>query len=154
MQQLLSLINVLSSKIEQQEKINVDVSSVSVGWHIAHSTIVIKQIVEQLEKSDPATYKWKFSLPRFIVFFMNKIPRGKGKAPQSVQVDDNFTIESLKKYITLAQEKAKMLNDMDAEKNFLHPYFGMLNVKSTIKFLQIHSNHHIQIIDDVINATK
>ncbi len=154
MQQLFLLIDDLSNKIEQHEKINATVSSATVGWHIAHSTIVIKQIVEQLEKSDGTAYKWKFSMPRFIVFLMNKIPRGKGKAPQSVQVDDNFTIEILKKYIAVAQQKAKMFVGMDERKNFQHPYFGMLNVKSTIKFLKIHTKHHIQIIEDVIGVTN
>ncbi len=154
MQKLFSLIDELSNKIEQHEKINSKISSASVGWHIAHSTIVVKQIVEQLEKSDPAVYKWKFSMPRSIVFLMNKIPRGKGKAPKSVQVEDNFTIERLKKFIDIAQEKATMLDGMDDKKNFQHPYFGMLHVKSTLKFLLIHTNHHIQIIDDVIKASK
>jgi hypothetical protein len=154
MEKLSSIIDELSSKIDQYEKINAKISSASVGWHIAHSTIVIKQIVEQLEKSEPATYKWKFSMPRLIVFLMNKIPRGKAKAPKSVQVDDNFTIEILKKYIDVAKEKVKLLDSMDSKKNFLHPYFGMLRTKSTLKFLLIHTNHHLQIIDDAIKASK
>jgi hypothetical protein len=154
MQQLSSIIDELSSKIKQHEKINSAVSLASVGWHIAHSTIVIKQIIEQLEKSDPAVYKWKFSMPRLVVFLMNKIPRGKGKAPKSVLVDDKFTIETLKKYITVAREKVKLLDSFNPKKNFQHPYFGMLHVKSTLKFLLIHTNHHMQIIDDVINAAK
>lgn len=154
MQELSKLIDELGNKIEQHEKINTIVSSVTVGWHIAHSTLVIKQIVEQLEKSDTTAYKWKFNIPRFVVFLSNKIPRGKGKAPKSVQVNDSVSKESLKRYIATAKESANSLKDMSAKKHFKHPYFGTLNVKSTFKFLQIHTSHHIQIIEDVINTLK
>jgi hypothetical protein len=153
MEKLTVLFDELATKIEYHQKINPAVSSASVGWHIAHTTLAAKQIIEQLEKSDPANYKWKFSTPRFFVFLMNKIPRGKGKAPKSVQVEEGFTIDILNSYIAIVQDKVKILDTMDAKKNFLHPYFGMLNLKATIKTLLIHTNHHIKIIDDIIKKS-
>lgn len=150
MKKLLILFDELATKVEYHEKINPAISSASVGWHIAHATLAAKQIIEQLEKSDPANYRWKFNTPRFFVFLMNKIPRGKGKAPKSVQVEEDFTVDSLNRDITLIHEKVKILDTMDIKKNFLHPYFGMLHLKSTIKTLQIHTNHHIGIINDII----
>lgn len=154
MENLSALFDELTTKIEFHEKINAAVSSASVGWHIAHTTLAAKQIIEQLEKSDPANYKWKFNTARFFVFLMNKIPRGKGKAPKSVQVEECFTIDSLNRYITIIQEKVKVLDTMEAKKNFLHPYFGMLHSKATVKTLLIHTNHHIKIINDIIKDAK
>jgi hypothetical protein len=153
MKKLSALFDYLATKIEYHQKINPTVSSASVGWHIAHTTLAAKQIIEQLEKSDPASYKWKFNSPRFFVFLMNKIPRGKGKAPKSVQIEEGFTIDSLNSFIAVIQEKVKMLSTMEAKKNFIHPYFGMLHLKATIKTLLIHTNHHIKIIDDIIKKS-
>jgi hypothetical protein len=153
MKKLSALFDELGTKIKYHEKINPAVSSASVGWHIAHTTLAAKQIIEQLEKSDSANYKWKFNTPRFFVFLMNKIPRGKGKAPKSVQVEDGFTKDNLNMYITIIQDKVKVLEAMDVKKNFIHPYFGMLNLKATIKTLLIHTNHHIRIIDDIIKKS-
>jgi hypothetical protein len=150
MEKLSALFDELATKIEYHEKINPIVSSASVGWHIAHATLAGKQIIEQLEKSEPANYKWKFNKARFFVFLMNKIPRGKAKAPKSVQIDEGFTKESLNNYIAIIQQKIKVLNEMDNKKNFIHPFFGMLNLKETIKTLEIHTNHHIKIIYDII----
>jgi hypothetical protein len=149
MKKLSALFDELTTKIEFHEKINPAVSLASVGWHIAHTTLAAKQIIEQLEKSDPANYKWKFNTARFFVLLMNKIPRGKGKAPKSIQVEDSFTMEDLKRYVILAKAKVATLQEMASRKNFLHPYFGMLHLKSTIKMLKIHTNHHIQIINDI-----
>jgi hypothetical protein len=153
MKKLSALFDELATKIEYYEKINPAVSSASIGWHIAHTTLAAKQIIEQLEKSDPTNYKWKFNTPRFFVFLINKIPRGKGKAPKSVQVEEGFTKDNLNMYITIIQDKIKVLDTMDAKKNFIHPYFGMLHLKGTIKTLLIHTNHHIQIINDIINKS-
>jgi hypothetical protein len=150
MESLSELIDKLSAQVKYHDKINTTISSASVGWHIAHSTLVIKQIIEQLEKSDSTNYKWKFNTPRFFVFLMNKIPRGKGKAPKAVQIDEVFTVESLHKYLIGIKEKTLILSGLDKNKNFTHPYFGMLNLKHTIKTLQIHTKHHIEIINDIV----
>jgi hypothetical protein len=154
MKNLSKLFDELATKIEHFEKINLAVSSATVGWHIAHTTLAAKKIIEQLEKSDPANYKWKFNSPRFFVFLMKKIPRGKAKAPKSVQIEEGFTIDSLNMYIDFIKTKVKILDTMDSKNNFLHPYFGMLNLKATIKTLLIHTNHHIKIINDIIKKVS
>jgi hypothetical protein len=154
MDNLENLIDTLSIKVTDFEKINTKISSVSVGWHIAHSTLVIKQIIEQLEKSDIKDYKWEFNLSRFFVFSLNKIPRGKGKAPKSVQIEDDFTIENLKKYLEIAKSKVIQINTLQNNSYFTHPFFGKLNLKASKKMLQIHTKHHIKIIEDIIIGNK
>ena len=71
----------LYNYVEQEYQLNTAVSSVNVGWHIEHSSLVIIKIVESISKSDLKKYKWKFNIKRSFVFFLEKFPRGKAKAP-------------------------------------------------------------------------
>ena len=154
MEKLKTLLMILESKIGKSEQINLQVSKSSVGWHIEHTLLAINVIITGLKNSNPSEYKWKFNLSRLFVFTINKIPRGKGKAPDRVQPKTIFTTESLKNHLTLTQDKLTELNNLKANQYIDHPIFGNLNLKSTIKFLHIHTNHHIEIIVDIIKVQK
>lgn len=150
MQNLSSLLSHLQSQIPNHQKQNASISQSNVGWHIEHSLMVIINITEVLKKSDPANYKWKFSLARSYVYTFNKIPRGRGKAPKSVQPKDDITVETLNSNLAKAELKIQELKKLHPKSNFVHPYFGMLNLKQTIKFLNLHTEHHLKIINDIV----
>ena len=124
------ILVILCSKINDLDRKNTNVSKSSVGWHIEHSLKTIDLIITACKKSDPSTYQWKFKLNRFLILdVLQKIPRGKGKAPKVVQPE----------------------GDMHENCYFFHPYFGNLNKKATEKFLALHTNHHLKIIEDICN---
>jgi hypothetical protein len=150
MDKLSELLNELESKIPKQELINQTISKSSVGWHIEHTLLTINLIIRALKKSNQNDYKWKFNFPRVLVFSMNNIPRGGAKSPKAVQPKNNFNTESLKNHINIATERIKELSSLKKDNFFEHPVFGNLNLKPTIKFLEIHTNHHIKIINDII----
>ena len=135
---------------ESFEKVNLSFSEGSVGWHIAHSCLVITSIINVLSASNPAEYTSKFNWKKSIIFFTNKIPRGKGKAPERVKPRESPTKDSLLLQINEAKQKIELLNNINANAYFEHPYFGKLNLKETQKFLHIHNNHHSKIIKDII----
>jgi hypothetical protein len=154
MDKLSELLNELESRIPNQELINQTISKSSVGWHIEHILLTINLIVRALKNSKPNDYKWKFNFPRVLVFSMNNIPRGRAQSPRAVQPKNNFNVESLKKHIDFAAERIKELSSLKTDNFFEHPVFGNLNLKPTIKFLEIHTKHHIKIINDIIKSTK
>ena len=152
MNRLTALVNELETKIRHSEKMNHAVSKSSVGWHIQHSLLVASQIITAVEKSNPADYRPKFSMPKFIVYALNKIPRGKAKAPESVMPKETFNIDELNKDFQLLKARLAVLNTLQPNNYFKHPYFGNLNLKATVKMLKLHTKHHINIINDIIKG--
>lgn len=151
MEKISRLLNELEAAIPLAEKKSPLISQANVGWHIEHSLLVIHAVLDSLRRSDPALYKWKFSMPRIFVYSFGTIPRGRGKAPAIVQ--PNGTCEPAKLYeaIKTAKEKWEGLDKLPANSFFKHPYFGHLNVKPTRRFLAIHTEHHLKIIREIIN---
>lgn len=151
MQTLQNLISQLESKIPFHKKINPSVSNSTVGWQIEHSLKTIHQILQVVKASNPAEYQWKFNKSKLFISILGFIPRGKAKAPKAVLPDENISEESL----LLSLQKVKLaLQEWDSfDKNcyFPHPYFGKLNKKSTEWFLNLHTNHHLKIVNDICN---
>lgn len=150
MKQLEEAVSLLTSFIPRYEISNTRVSQASAGWHIAHSLLVINSIVSALQKSDPADFKRSFSLPRLYVWFRGDIPRGRGKAPERVKPVGDITPEFLQELATKTRLALGELPKVQKNAHFKHPYFGMLNKKSTTWFLKIHTAHHNKIIQDIL----
>ncbi len=144
-----STINKLIKHVDLAETSNVNVSSSSIGWHIAHSLLVIIKISQALKNSEEKDYNPTFSKQKLFVFLFGKFPRGKAKAPDAVN-----PIQFYEDDLSQLYEEAKMASDIleKANKNqfFNHPIFGHLNKKATIRFLKIHTNHHVSIITDIL----
>jgi hypothetical protein len=140
----------LENHIPNLDKTNSKVSNSTVGWQIDHSLIVINGIVEQLEISNPNEFLPKWNFPKFMVFTMGKIPRGKAKAPKVVIPTQVATQEELKDKLVTAKKNILKLNTFSENQFFNHPYFKDLNVKQTEKFLTIHTKHHLKIIEDIL----
>jgi len=149
MHKLLKQIKELESTIPNQEDYNPEISKSNVGWHIEHILLTNKMILEAVEKSNPADYTWSFKLPRIVVFTMNKIPRGRAKAPKVV-VPKTYDEQTLLEHLKIVTLKIQGLENMSSDKYFDHPYFGNLRLNKTIKFLEIHTKHHLEIINDIL----
>ena len=146
------ILVILSSKINAFDRKNIDVSKSSVGWHLEHSLKTIDQIITACKKSDPSVYQWKFKLNRFLILdVLQKIPREKAKAPKVVQPEGDISKESLQLHFEKVCQNLENWEDMNENCYFFHPYFGNLNKKATEKFLALHTNHHLKIIEDICN---
>jgi len=149
MNKLSEYLNELETKISKQEHYNITISKSNVGWHIEHILLTINLIIEEVQKSNPENYKWSFKLSRILVFSMNKIPRGRAKSPKVVapkMYDEATLIEHFK----IAKFRVQELKNISSDKYFNHPFFGNLKLDKTIKFLEIHTNHHLEIINDIL----
>ena len=150
MKNLDAIMPELANYIAHHNQSNQAVSEASVGWHIEHSLLVIKQITATVAQSESKLYKYNFNLSRFVVFLTKIIPRGKAKAPKMVIPVDEITIETLQESLKNTYQAITYLKDCEEHQYFMHPFFGQLNKKQTIKFLAIHTEHHLKIVRDIL----
>jgi hypothetical protein len=145
------ILVILSSKINDLDRKNTNVSKSSVGWQIEHSLKTIDLIITACKKSDPSVYQWKFKLNRFLILdVLHKIPRGKAKAPKVVQPEGDISKETLQMHLEKVQQNLEKWETLHENCYFFHPYFGNLNKKATEKFLVLHTNHHLKIIEEIL----
>jgi hypothetical protein len=150
MKNLDAIVPELATYIPNYNQSNTAISEASVGWHIEHCLLVIKQITSTVAQSEPKLYRSKFNVKRFIVFLTKTIPRGKAKAPKVVIPSEEITVDSLQESLKHTYGAITYLKDCEALQYFMHPFFGQLNKKQTIKFLAIHTEHHLKIIRDIL----
>ena len=155
MQELHRLLDQLESDISSFDKVNLAVSSGSVGWHMAHSLKTIDQIVTACKHSNPSEYQWHFNFKRFLIIKEEKkIPRGKARAPKIVRPEGDIDTESLALSLEKVRENIMDWKSLDKNVHFPHPFFGVLNKKETEHFLVLHTKHHLMIIQDILKTDK
>jgi hypothetical protein len=147
------LIQQLENNLVHSHKENINVSSVNVAWHIDHSLKVLNGISQTALQSDPKDYKWSFNFIRILVFLKGGIPRGKGKAPDSVMPKGAIIQEDLLVQFDKAKVAMEKIKTLSPKQHFKHPFFGVLNAKQTQKLLRIHTQHHLSIIKDIITKS-
>ncbi|MDI9256681.1 DinB family protein [Flavobacterium sedimenticola] len=148
---LTSLLQQIEDYLQYHKKANLTVSQSTVGWQLDHSLLVIIGIVNQLEQSNPENYQWRPNWKRTYIQLRNSIPRGRAKAPKLVRPIETASLDDLQSKLATAKEKTALLQSLPANSYFTHPYFGDLNLKSAIWFLKLHTNHHLKIVNDILN---
>ena len=150
MKNIAAILEALENKMANHNDFNEKVSKSNVAWHIDHSLKVILAVSAAIQKSNPSEYQWKFNLKRQFVYITGYMPRGIGKAPKAVQSFDEITKESIGEQLKKAAIALAELQQLDKNSHFQHPYFGSLNLKPTLRFLKLHTHHHIKIMNDII----
>ena len=146
---MVDLLQKIESNIAFSEVFNERVSKANVAWHLDHSLKVINSVITTLQKSD-TDYKWNFNLKRDYFLFVKRIPRGKARAPKTVQSFDEITVASIERQLKTAGYLVQEMETMNPKTNFIHPYIGKLNLKQAFTFIEIHTQHHLKIIDDIL----
>jgi len=143
-------ISSLEKHIENHNVSNPKVSNVDIAWHIDHSLKVINNVCIALQKSDPNTYKNNFSLLGKVLFTFGFFPRGKAKAPKHVKPPEIILKKDLISQAEQAKVNIKTKTSLNKNAYFKHPLFGNVNTKRVDRFLELHTKHHLKIIEDIM----
>lgn len=128
MKELNALLIELENKIPNQEILNP--KKIICCWHIEHALLVINLTIESILKSNPENHKRSFNFNRILFFGMNKIPKGKVKAPKAVLPKEDFTADSLKAHVENIRYNVKKLSALTPKHYFKHPFYGAFEIKT------------------------
>lgn len=145
-----TLLTSLETHIKNQSVSNPKISNADIAWHIDHSLKVINNVIIALQKSNPNSYKNDFSFLGKLFFKLGFFPRGKAKAPKHVKPPDVILEEDLISQMQLAKTNVETIANLEENAYFKHPLFGNINTTRVHRFLVLHTNHHLKIINDIV----
>ena len=140
----------MESMIDNHEVTKINISKSSVGWHLDHNLKVINNVVKAIQKSDPEAYKSNFSFLGKVFFTLGFFPRGKAKAPKHVKPPGVVVKSDIINQLKIAKTNIKVITSLDKNAYFKHPLFGNINTQRVNRFLELHTNHHLKIMRDIL----
>lgn len=140
----------LGSFIPHANKINPAISAREVAWHLEHSLKIISSICKTLVNSRPEDYSPKFIIAKYYILCSKSIPRGRGRSPKLFNNKQKIDTSCLPKLLKDAESALADLENLHPKQHFRHPLFGDLNLKQGKKFILIHTNHHLDIIKEIL----
>ncbi|MEM8506991.1 MAG: DUF1569 domain-containing protein [Bacteroidota bacterium] len=140
----------LESYFPKRDSSNPKVSKVPVAWHLDHSMRTINEIYKALQDSNPQEYKRDLNLGRSFLLLRNKIPRGRAEAPEIVMPPDTIYMDSLYVQLATARTSIQAYDALPKKAFFTHPYLGRLKKRTALRFIDIHTEHHLKIIRDIL----
>ncbi|MEP2773983.1 MAG: hypothetical protein ABJH05_17645 [Fulvivirga sp.] len=151
---LMRILAQLSVALRHKDEINTEISEASVAWHIDHSLRVINAVYDTLQNSEPEDYKSEENPIKSYVLNKKHIKRGIAKAPAHVlplsTIHPDGILDELEK-----AKKAIILFDTLHKKNFFqHHSMGVMKTSEAKKFLKIHTQHHLSIINDILESNN
>ena len=107
------------------------------------------------EADDPALAHGRLSLVGHWVLWTGRIPRGRGQAPERTRPAAG-SLQQVRSLLAGASEAFERLaakrSELEAVRARIdHPYFGRLLPKHWLRFVELHHDHHLAIIRDILD---
>lgn len=137
-------------------EIKPEASGWSIGHHLYHIALAnasVPKLIERL-KAGRLGDKDQQGDPAMLQLIQDGIvPRGR-KAPERAQPPEDLTIEILqrdfKRMTRATQRLENILDEIEHISNrFPHMYYGSLSAEEWIRFMFIHTRHHMNIIGEI-----
>ena len=132
-----------------------DVSAWSVGQqleHLAKANDTCLQAVRALSAQDGAPAGKPTFAGRMVLRF-GRIPRGRGSAPEFTVPGDEPAPDDVRALLAAAEEAARGVEPPPkGGPTRTHPALGEFTAAQWLRFAEIHANHHLRIIRDILGA--
>lgn len=134
-----------------------DISGWSIGEQLYHITLANASIPKLIERMKAGTLGNEEDQPqpeRIALIEQGVIPGG-GQAPKRVVPPSDLSIDLLSRdYDRMrkaTQRLAPLLDELHAiPRRFPHMFFGPLSAVEWVRFMEIHTRHHMRIIEKIV----
>ncbi|MEM7187367.1 MAG: DUF1569 domain-containing protein [Bacteroidota bacterium] len=142
----------IEEKIAFRDAHSPEVSKADVAWHLDHMLKTVNEICKALEASDPQKFEGSINLMRTMSLSLNYIPRGRAKSPSVVRPPEVIVTEDLYSQLETAKQQLSTVFELDEKAHFKHPVFGTIARGNALRFIEVHTKHHLKIVRDIIEA--
>ena len=80
------------------------------------------------------------------------IPRGRARVPKDVRNDKEITKETILEFLGKTKTQISKVEGLHKNSYFPHPIFGDISKKEAIRFIEVHTEHHLKIIRDMLKG--
>jgi hypothetical protein len=119
--------------------------------HLDHTIKVASGLLHVLNKEEIPRLPRGISLVGRLVLLTGWIPRGRGRSPERM-LPAPATVDELQQRLTeMDAQIERIANRTAATPAFpivRHPVFGGLTYGQALRFIAIHTHHHLKILDD------
>ncbi len=156
------ITDVLSMDQAARDRVVPKVSAWTPAEQIAHvskaNRWVLSSLVAILTRGKEFAESGKPTATGRFVLGTGFIPRGIGRAPSAALPDTPVNIDRLRDTI---ETQVRHLDTIDAERHqvarsrqqFRHPVFGFLTPRQWIRFVHVHTKHHMKIVRDILSES-
>ncbi|HYR29191.1 MAG TPA: DinB family protein [Thermoanaerobaculia bacterium] len=153
----LTAMRALASRTEPELLAVAPCSGWSPSEHLDHSIKVTASIVSRLLDLDAPRGARGVSAVGRLIMLVGRIPRGRGRSPERL-TGTRQTAADLQASLTKLERKLDLLAAQHLEPArgpiVPHPRFGGLTPPHALRFAEIHTDHHLRIIDDILAAAR
>lgn len=145
-------ISELGSYLSRENKVNLEISKWSIYQQIEHILLVNTQVLEMVEAGKTPEDQKSRSILSYVTLTFGFIPRGRAESPNYVlpeSSDKNDLLKLIEKFKAqlIRVKSLETFNSNEVVGN--HPYFGGLSRSEWLRFIEIHTRHHLKIIRDI-----
>ena len=145
-------LEAMRTHVSEASVLRPDVSKWSVGMHVHHCCLAMIGVCDSLLASEPPPPHTGFSLVTSAIFLTGRIPRGRGKSPAQVLPREGIEPEELADLLDQSEQRIELVAAAPPDQWFRHFAFGVMDRDRTLRFLQIHNQHHLRIVQDILGA--
>lgn len=133
------------------------VSGWSVGEHLDHMARVSMSVLRRLAQESVEPAPKGINLMGRLLLALRWIPRGLGKAPSRFHAVP-CTAAEIEESLTALERAFGALPPGALSRTrgpiVPHPRFGPLDPEQALRFVVVHHDHHLKIVDDVLSAQQ
>lgn len=144
----------LQGWVVSRDDVHPKVSHWSVGQQIAHCCLVVESVARALQDSVPPAPRAKLTAVRLGVFWTGRIPRGRAKAPRRAHPEPGHSTQELNSRLGEAERNMQAIRSLAPDAWFRHFVFDVLKRDQSLRFLRIHTDHHLRIIAEISRDSK
>lgn len=142
------LFRAMNALVPYANATNRSVSGWSVGEHLEHVCTVAAGFAVVLITGRGPAFTARMPEHRDMVLVDGHIPRGKIKAPPVAAPKGVESAEAYTRMLDRTHARLKSAAEQPGQRTADHPLLGTMTRNEVLRFVAVHTAHHLAIIDD------